>query len=267
MISVLVRFFGSIAKSNQNARPIVKALQNAARAAGYKTEYNVPGAAAFNVTWTNRRPERVGNNAPTLILESGYTCVPQGDYISRRLQNIGLSWNKLNEEATWIPDYCPSDRWDKLGIELKPWKQDGEYSLVLGQVAGDATVCHNYRDFLGTMESLIEANHPYPVKVREHPQVRESTSSLAKDLKGAALCITYSSNSAVEAVIAGVPTVVIAKNCVAWPVTSHIVRRALYRGPREQWAYDLAYRQYTVDELRDGTAWEQIEKGYERVER
>ena len=269
---MLIRVFGSTTTSNKKAPLIVESVGEGGIAAGHTVIHNEPGPADMNITWTYRKPERVGNDAPTLILESGYTPIGDGipahdddAYFTRRIKNISLSWNNINQLASWKPSGNPSDRWDKLGLKMAPWKHDGEYCLVLGQTPGDMTVCHDYQAFLQIMVEHTKVLQPHPVKLRKHPRITGHRDSLAQDLKHAATVVTFSSNGAVDAVLAGVPTMVLSRNSVAYPVTSHKWKNKPYRPDRQQWANDLAYRQYTLEELGTSTAWEQIEYGYEQV--
>ncbi len=269
---MLVRVFPSRSQTSKRSLPAMQAIHQSALNRGHKVIFNEAGPCDLNVAWTIRKPERFGNDAPVCIIESGYTCrrddliLNENDYLDRRVHNFSISWNNFNQLATWIPEGNPCDRWEKLGIELQPWKRSGgEYVLVLGQTAGDITVCHDYRTFLHTMVEFAEASQPLPVRLRYHPLVKVTEQSLSTQLERAAMCVTFSSNAAVEAVIAGVPTMVFSKNSVAYPVTSHILTKGPRYADRQQWANDLAYRQYTLQELRDGTAWEQIEYGHAQV--
>ena len=95
-----------------------------------------------------------------------------------------------------------------------------------------------------------------PYRIRRHPVNAASKNTLAEDLEDTRVMVTWCSTSAVEAVLAGVPTVAFDEYSVAWDVTSHDLIEEPWRGDREQWCYDLAYRQWTKGELAGGAAWE-----------
>ena len=76
-----------------------------------------------------------------------------------------------------------------------------------------------------------------------------------EDLGDAYQVVTYNSNAAVEAVIAGVPSAAYGMGTMAWDVTSRSVEGPLWRGDRLQWAERLAYTQWTCPEMEAGLAW------------
>lgn len=191
-----------------------------------------------------------------LVMERGYL----GD----RFKNTSLAWNGLNGRGTFAPDNTDPARFNEQ-FAMKPWKQGGDYALIFGQVPGDASL--QGRDMMPWYEQAAEEAKAYglPVKFRQHPlalkkvgvqKVRgaiASTGSLEDDLNGAAVAITWNSNSAVDAVLAGVPTVTMDEGSMAWGVTAHEIGKVV-RPDRTDWASALAWKQWTADEIRSGAA-------------
>ena len=72
--------------------------------------------------------------------------------------------------------------------------------------------------------------------------------------------VAYSSSSTIDALIAGVPAMRSSSANMAWPVTDHslaaVERPTLFE--REQWLYDLAYAQWSADEMRSGMVWQHL---------
>ena len=105
-----------------------------------------------------------------------------------------------------------------------------------------------------------------PVYFRKHPQARERTDLISIDgelqqtLNRCAGVITYNSNSGVDALIAGVPTMASDIGSMAWPVASKSLEQLLeFNYPdRMQWLNNLAYTQWTIDEVMDGSAWKHL---------
>lgn len=89
-----------------------------------------------------------------------------------------------------------------------------------------------------------------------------SRGSFADDLENARLVVTFNSNSAVESVIAGVPAIAMDMGSMAWPVTAHMLEdvNSPVRCDRTQWAHDLAYTQWNLDEMRSGEAWAHLSR-------
>lgn len=202
------------------------------------------------VCWGDRAPVK---DRPRLMLEAGYINGAGSGYIENRLRFISTSWNGLHGRADNITEY-PPDRWEALGIKLEPWRAVGDYVLVLDQCPGDAQA-PDMQDWHAVLRSVKHKWKRY--KKRNHP-LMGNTRPLARDLAGAAVCVTWNSTAAVESVIAGIPTVTLDDGAIARPVTSHSIFDPLYIGPREQWAYNLAYRQWSLDELTSGVAWDAI---------
>lgn len=94
-----------------------------------------------------------------------------------------------------------------------------------------------------------------PVKFRPHPLDRTNQKPVpgAETIKGdlcaclesAAMVITYNSNLAVDSWVNGVPAIAEDKGSMAFGVNSDT---------RERWAYDLAWRQWSMDEISSGFA-------------
>jgi hypothetical protein len=48
---------------------------------------------------------------------------------------------------------------------------------------------------------------------------------------------------------------------MAWPMASHNLREPVRTPDRSQWAYNLAYRQWTLEEIASGEFWETVRRG------
>lgn len=193
-----------------------------------------------------------------LVIERGYL----GD----RFSWTSLAWNGLNGKAEFPSPIDDGGERFRKHFQLMPWKDGGEYILIMGQVPGDASL--EGKNMLPWYELIAaEAKEKYglPVKFRPHPMairrgmyqsprgVEVSVKSLEDDLSRAALVITYNSNSAVDAVVSGVPALSFDRGSMAYPVTGHSIGE-LVKPSREQWAYKLAWMQWSLSEIRSGAA-------------
>ena len=208
----------------------------------------------FVICWGDRVPEQI--DLPRLILEAGYINGQSGDYHRDRLQFVSAGWNGLHNRADPVPFDCPPDRWQALGIEMTPWKTDPGYVLICDNHPGDRVAGPQ-----GWWRGIPEAVKGEKVIYRPHPLIARDLPPLDEVLRGASRCVTWVSTSAVESVLNGIPTVAYAPGSIAWPVCSHDVSEPPWLGDRSAWAYNLAYRQWTHDELSDGTAWESLRHG------
>jgi hypothetical protein len=93
-------------------------------------------------------------------------------------------------------------------------------------------------------------------RFRPHPHKRTDVRPLAEDLAEAALVVTYNSNSAVDAVLAGVPAIAVDRGSMAWDVTGHVLGELRLSVPyRAAWAHALAWKQWLPEEMASGDCW------------
>jgi hypothetical protein len=207
------------------------------------------------------------NGKRTIVLETGY--INRGDEESN---HYAVGFDGLNGRADFNNHDSPSDRWQKLGLKLKPWKQ-GEKIIVCGQIPWDAAVEHvNHIQWLRDTILSIHEKSERQIVFRPHPKFKNpellthidvanvcelSNRSLLEDLEDAWAVVTFNSNSGVESLIEGVPVFVDDHGSMAFPVAN---RNLLYidnpkKPEREQWAHNLAYCQWTLEEMRSGETW------------
>jgi len=219
------------------------------------------------VLWGTRYLKELKQRYPVqYILEAGY--------FRDRLAYYSLGIGGLNGRADFNNQDRPSDRWLMHGVPRQPWKDrgQGKYVLVIGQVPGDmATRGVNLQQWYDSIIDAIRLHTNLPIYYRAHPQALRSQPSNGKclvmpniDLKDAladaAYVVTYNSNTGVEAAIAGVPVYTQDPGAMAWPIAAHTLESLFNFGfpDRSQWLYNLAYCQWSADELADGTAWGHI---------
>lgn len=140
---------------------------------------------------------------------------------------------------------CPGDRFDALGLSVQPSGGDPDgYILYAAQRPGDRSHGLSFRRW---RELLRQA----PGKIRMHPKDVPQETTLAEDLAGARMLKTLCSTSGIEALLAGIPAVADLPERAAWgelsdeTLPSVEARTELFRR--------LAYGQWTMDEMRDGT--------------
>lgn len=198
----------------------------------------------------------------------------------------------LGDDADFGSENSPPDRWERLksefGIELKPYRTQGDHILVCGQVPMDASLRGvDVLEWLLDTAGAIRNVSSRPILIRLHPstrwryqqRVREAFASvpgvtispgertLAEDLGAAWACVTYSSGAAVDALIAGVPPICLSTAGLAYGLCSRDISdiERPKEPVREQFLYNLAYSQWTPTELADGTAWRHIRPAVDRA--
>lgn len=155
-------------------------------------------------------------------------------------------------------DGCGNRRRDP-GVVIEPWRTGGAHVLVCppdDKIAALMGFDHHawLRDVLERLGN--NTDRMVIVRPRNHEQMRP----LAADLADAWALITWASNAAVEAVIAGVP-VFCTGDCAASvmgrsdPINIEYPHRP---DDRYEWAAALAANQWTLDEIRSGIAWKEL---------
>lgn len=199
-----------------------------------------------------------------LVMERGHVGV--------RRAHTSCGWNGLGRRGRYVRATDNGRRWDALwGALERPWRDGGGYALVLGQCSGDAAVdgipggLEEWAS--GVSMALTILGHdvvfrPHPLAGARFcpPDARLSTGTLADDLAGASLAVAWNSTATVESVLAGVPTVTLDEGAMAWPVASHDIGAELRRPDRSEWCADLAWAQFSMDEIASGFAWDHLKE-------
>lgn len=192
----------------------------------------------------------------------------------------------------------PNDRLSKLGISFPGWKLDNGKKIVMAlQLAGDASLRHNdinqwCWDTLHTLRRFTDR----PIEVRTHPAMSakgwgnhdemfrdilfsdlENISFVdgrkvtwQQQIQDAYCVVSYSSGLAIDAVINGIPVL----SCDEGNFTYHIGDNKLSNieslnlVPDKdvvQWLNNLAYCQWTTEEMEKGIVWDHLKSGIESI--
>ena len=155
----------------------------------------------------------------------------------------------------------PADRWEQLGRKFRPWQAG--HKIVIA--APDEKPCKFYgidlTTWINQTVATLKQHTDRPIVVRHRsPSLvdRIKTDPLAKALIDTHALVTFNSVAAVEAVFLGVPVFTLAPNAAA-PVGSQDLSQIEnpYRPEQDKlhaWACHLAYGQFHIDELKNGTA-------------
>jgi hypothetical protein len=163
----------------------------------------------------------------------------------------------------------PNDRWQALGINLQP-RKFGKKIII---AAPDEKPCRYYGiDQAQWVQQTIEeikkyTNRPIIVRQRAPKRVdRIATAPLQQVLtQDVHALVTFNSVAAVESILSGVPAFVLAPSHIAQPVASTQLSQIEnpYWADQDKlnaWCHSMAYGQYHVRELRDGTAFRMMQE-------
>ena len=188
-------------------------------------------------------------------------------------------------------EYCNDNpdpaRWDllsnQIGINLKPYTIYGKDILICCQRDGGWSMdgqplmpwivktTQNIKKY--TDRRIVIRFHPGDKKILDHkralaryrlPNVIVShTENILQDFATAHCVINYNSSPAVAAAIEGIPTIVLDPSRSQAAEVSHYNLsdiENLQQFDREPWIHKMAQMHWTLDELKDGTAWRHLRK-------
>ena len=74
--------------------------------------------------------------------------------------------------------------------------------------------------------------------------------------------VTHNSTACIDSCIRGIPTFVTSDLALAWPVANRDLSNieTPEYPDRDQWVYDLGYKQWTEAEIKDGTVFKRFKK-------
>jgi len=205
----------------------------------------------------------IAQGKPVIVIERGYLG-------ERKHTWLAVGNGGLNGLANFGNDDVPSDRWEQYWAQdVKPWKKSGNYAIIMGQVPKDSSLygmCPYawarsiYQSAVDKFKRVYFRPHPDAKPLPADFDLPLMTGDLNDALDGASCVITYSSNSAVDAVMNGIPAITMHRGSMAWNVSSHDFKEKLYKGDRDEWGARLAYAQWHIDEIKQGLAWKHIRK-------
>ena len=152
------------------------------------------------------------------------------------------------------PDHA---RAKALGLAPAKW-QSGKHVIVVEQSPHFLRLSGVGDDWAARTVAELKRYTDRPIRLRPWRRDKDKAAAgLRADLAGAWALVTHMSAAAVEALLSGVP-VFVTGPCAASPMASgelSAIKTPHYPDGRENWAAGLAGHQWTIEELRDGTAW------------
>ena len=174
-----------------------------------------------------------------------------------------------------------SRRWDIIAgrrdVSIPEWNDRGSGGHII--YAGSSAKYHTFAGLpyptryaedvvkkLSKLSNRMIVYRPKPSWQAAEPVAGTSYSpredSIHKLLRGAWCLVTAGSNAAFDAILAGVPAIILG-NAIARPISSTSLDdienpRLATKEEVEQWLYNIAWCMFTEQEMRDGLAWRVI---------
>lgn len=202
-----------------------------------------------------------GDIQATLFEKHGAAViVVENSYLNMRKskKSFAMSLNRHNGAGTWPA--AEHSRFEKLDIDIKPWKESGTHILVLPQRGVGLPGVAMPRDWEGSVvPRLRRKTGSALVYVRRHPGTSRETSPLNEDLGHSWCAVTWGSSAATKALVEGVPVFYEFDRWIAGPAAclginniSMDVSAHTLMGDRVAMLSNLAWAQWTLEEVLTG---------------
>jgi len=163
------------------------------------------------------------------------------------------------------------DRFESFNIKVKPWQMNGEHILVCPSSNSMTLHLHGMtaQDWVDIIVKRLKEQTNRPIRVRHKPR-KNGTSGpsvadtpIEKDLEGCYALVTSGSLTAVDALINGVPVFSSSPNfCpAAWCTNLSDIENIKYFD-RESLFANLAWKQFSIDEMKNGFCHEHFTRFY-----
>lgn len=212
------------------------------------------------VIWGVRKHKIINNQRargkPYLVMERGYFL--------DRFVYTSLGFNGLNGRANFMNQGLLPFRWNEHFSHLmQPVRKNNSNTVVIiGQTPGDMSHAHvDIEPWYKKMELYLRRDN-FNVEFRPHPNVEAPKETLDQMFKRVRGVVTFSSNTGVDAVLAGVPTIACDPTSMIFQLVGSSLDtiRNQVVPDRTQWANELAYTQWTLEEIASGQPWSNLRR-------
>tara|TARA_A100001515_G_scaffold137827_1_gene130846 strand:+ start:393 stop:1379 length:987 start_codon:yes stop_codon:yes gene_type:complete len=201
--------------------------------------------------------------------------------------------------GNFLSDNSPPDRWEKMkkiwNINYAPWQKSEPDDPILFVLQPQDNWSMNELDPIKWFNDVYKKIRPLTKRkfiVRPHPNhvaaMENRINEFPKDgvqvvigqkffkgdekkhyrfnyqeaLNNCHAVVTHNSTACIDSCIRGVPTFVTSDLALAWPVANRDLSKI--ESPeypeRDQWVYDLGYKQWTEQEIKDGTVFKRFKQ-------
>jgi len=232
--------------------------------------FNTRVKSSYKTIFRNTIREFQKNNGKrTIIIDAGLTP----GYLS-------VGFDGIKNFGKYYSENSPSDRFNELNIEIKPWRTSGKHIIILGQTKEGSSVPHtNVYGWYVKVIKYLKKHTDRKIIFRPHPKIVKKpgyfktenkifskfvkvkiNTKLEDDLENCWAAFGITTNASVIAILNGIPLFSDNPINMCSPVMntdfSKLEEPILFN--RKQWAYDLAYCQWTRIEMKLGLPWRHL---------
>ncbi len=130
--------------------------------------------------------------------------------------------------------------------EYEPWKTREASCLILADYGQDISEL----SYEASMRFVSIQSRLHPADSTQRHQITLDTMLRLHDV-----AIGNSGTAIFDAIMQGVPAICTDPLNECMPVCAPTMDSELFRGDRTEWLHDMSYKQFTLAEIADGTAW------------
>jgi len=152
------------------------------------------------------------------------------------------------------------DRFERLGIEIEPWKRGRDILICPPDHAYALRAGFDADEWLASTVATLRVHTDRPLRFRARVGAERNVVTLRAALKDCHAMVTHHSNAAVEALCMGYP-VFVTGDCAARALAETDlgkIETPRYPRDRRRWAAVLADNQWTFAEMAEGAAWRKL---------
>lgn len=150
------------------------------------------------------------------------------------------------------------DRFSRLGIEVKPWRTDGEHVLVLPQRSIGEIGVAMPRNWEAQLLPRLKKLTNRPIRIRKHPGKKDCV-PIEEDLKNAWCAVVWASGAGLKAICQGIPVFHdYGKWIGAGGASCNFNIESPYLGDRSAMLHRVAWSQWDWEEISSGEAFKYL---------
>ncbi len=242
--------------------------------------------------------ERAKKKGIYIITFDGGILSSFGNTITHPKHHWRVSLYSPMNNGNFLSDDSPSDRWNMMkslwNVKNEPWRKSNQDDPILFVLQPKDNWSMNELDPIDWFMGVYEKLRPITERkflIRPHPnhmaQMINRKNEFPEDcelLEGKAhwvgdekkyyrfnfqeaitnvhAVVTHNSTASIDSCVRGIPTFVTSDLALCWPVANQNLNNieTPEYPDRTQWLYDLGYKQWTEQEIRDGTVFQRFKQ-------
>ena len=190
-----------------------------------------------------------------VVAENGYVGPGGVSPVHMEPRSVYALARSYHNDAEVVPEGS-GERWDALGVDLRPWRASGGHVLVCPNRSFGTPGRFMPSDWGEAVCRRLAKLTRREVRLRLHPGNNKPRKDLAEDLAGAWAVVIWSSSAGVHALVAGIPVICEAGHWICKGAAGKLDQVEAPPMPERRPAFEqLARAQFSLQEIANGHAF------------